>query len=392
MSLTGAFSTSVAGLYAFSEAMSSISQNIANQRTIGYKRVETDFATVLGGVDVNPHDPGGVRSLTRQIVDVQGNIETTGREFDLAINGQGMFIYSSTRTGSGDLVYSRAGSMSKVVGEDEPNTGYLGNEHGEYLMGWQADAQGNFNYGDMGSLVAIPATSEEPFPGLGTTTATLSAVLPASGTSGSTQILYYDAAGQGQSLNLNWTKSAPNTWQLDVTDINGATFAGPFTMTFDGLGTLTSAQTLNMGSFNLDVSEISQFGTSFFRNDYQQDGLAEGEFIRYNIDTDGKVYGFFSSGAVKPLFQIAMATFANPNYLQELPNNRYVTSDLSGEATLRQPGDDYASLVVEAVEMSNFDLADGFSKMIITQRAYDTAAHVLRTADEMTQVIRDLKR
>jgi flagellar hook protein FlgE len=163
-------------------------------------------------------------------------------------------------------------------------------------------------------------------------------------------------------------------------------------MTFDGLGNLTSATTLDMGSFTLDVSEISQFGTSFFRNDYQQDGLAEGEFIRYNIDSDGKVYGFFSSGAVKPLFQIAMATFANPNYLQELPNNRYVTSDLSGEATLRQPGDDYASLVVEAVEMSNFDLADGFSKMIITQRAYDTAAHVLRTADEMTQVIRDLKR
>jgi flagellar hook protein FlgE len=138
MSLTGAFSTSVAGLYAFSEAMSSISQNIANQRTVGYKRVETDFATVLGGVDVNPHDPGGVRALTKQIVDIQGNIETTGREFDLAINGQGMFIYSSTRTGSGDLVYSRAGSMSKVVGEDQPNTGFLGNEFGEYLMGCAA--------------------------------------------------------------------------------------------------------------------------------------------------------------------------------------------------------------------------------------------------------------
>jgi flagellar hook protein FlgE len=392
MSLTGAFSTSVAGLFAYAESMSSISQNIANQRTIGYKRVETEFATVLGGVDVNPHDPGGVRTLTRQIVDVQGTIEPTGREFDLAINGQGMFIYSSTRTGSGDLVYSRAGAMSKVVPEDVPNTGFLGNEQGEFLMGWQADQNGNFAYGDVGSLIAIPATSEDPFPGLGTTTATLSAVLPASGTSGGTQILYYDAAGAAQTLNLTWTKTAANTWQLDVTDQAGGVFSGPFTMTFDGLGNLTSGNTLNMGSFTLDVSGISQFGNTFFRNDYQQDGLAQGEFIRYNIDTDGKVYGFFSSGAVKPLFQIALATFANPNYLQELPNNRYVTSDRSGDATLRQPGDDFASLVVEAVEMSNFDLADGFSKMIITQRAYDTAAHVLRTADEMTMVIRDLKR
>jgi flagellar hook protein FlgE len=391
MSLTGAFNTSVAGLYAYSEAMSTISQNIANQRTPGYKRVETDFATVLGGVDINPHEPGGVRALTKQIVDVQGTIETTGRAFDLAINGQGMFVYSSERTGSGDLTYSRAGNMAKVVPDDVSNTGFLGNEAGEYLMGWQADQNGNFNYGDESTLVAIPATSEDPFPGLETTTATLSAVLPASGTSGGTQILYYDAAGAAQTLNLNWTKTAANTWQLDVTDQSGAPVAA-FTQTFDGLGNLTSANSLTIGGFTLDVSNISQFGTTFFRNDYQQDGLAQGEFIRYNIAEDGKVYGFFSSGAVKPLFQIAIATFANPNYLQELPGNRYVTSDRSGEATLRQPGDDFASLVTESVEMSNFDLADGFSKMIITQRAYDTAAHVLRTSDEMTQVIRDLKR
>ncbi|HEV8679311.1 MAG TPA: flagellar hook-basal body complex protein, partial [Stellaceae bacterium] len=358
MSLTGAFNTSVAGLYAYSEAMSTISQNIANQRTPGYKRVETDFATVLGGVDINPHEPGGVRALTKQIVDVQGTIETTGRAFDLAINGQGMFVYSSTRTGSGDLTYSRAGNMAKVVPDDINNTGFLGNESGEYLMGWQADQNGNFNYGDASTLVAIPATSEDPFPGLGTTTATLSAVLPASGTSGATQILYYDSAGAAQTLNLNWTKTGANVWQLDVTDLNGAPVAS-FTQTFDGLGNLTSADTLTIGSFTLDVSNISQFGTTFFRNDYQQDGLAQGEFIRYNISEDGKVYGFFSSGAVKPLYQVALATFANPNYLQELPANRYVTSDRSGPATLRQPGDDFASLVTESVEMSNFDLADG---------------------------------
>lgn len=392
MSLTGAFNTSVAGLFAYSEAMSTISQNIANQRTPGYKRVETDFATVLGGVDINPHEPGGVRAVTKQIVDAQGMIETTGREFDLAINGQGMFIYSSTRTGSGDLTYSRAGNLTKVVPDDITNTGFLGNEAGEFLMGWQADQNGNFSYGDASSLVAIPATSEDPFPGLGTTQATLSAVLPASGTTGGTQILFYDAAGTAQTLNLSWTKTAANTWQLDVTDQNGAAVVPPITQTFDGLGNLTSADTLNIGSFTLDVSGLSQFGNTFFRNDYQQDGLAQGEFIRYHITEDGKVFGFFSSGAVKPLFQVALATFANPNYLQELPGNRYVTSDRSGDATLRQPGDDFASLVTESVEMSNFDLADGFSKMIITQRAYDTAAHVLRTADEMTQVIRDLKR
>lgn len=392
MSLTGAFNNSVAGLWAYSEAMSTISQNIANQRTPGYKRIETDFATVLGGVDINPHEPGGVRALTKQIVDVQGTIETTGRAFDLAINGQGMFVYSSERTGSGELTYSRAGNMSKVVPDDVSNTGFLGNEAGEYLMGWQADQNGNFNYGDASTLVAIPATSEDPFPGLGTTTATLSAVLPASGTNGGTQILYYDSAGAAQTLNLNWTKTGANAWQLDVTDLSGVPVAGPFAQTFDGLGNLTSAGTLSIGSFTLDVSNISQFGTTFFRVDYQQDGLAQGEFIRYNIAEDGKVYGFFSSGAVKPLYQVALATFANPNYLQELPGNRYVTSDRSGEATLRQPGDDFASLVTESVEMSNFDLADGFSKMIITQRAYDTAANVLRTTDEMTQVIRDLKR
>src|SRR3546814_12521292 len=71
---------------------------------------------------------------------------------------------------------------------------------------------------------------------------TLSAVLPASGTGGNTQILYYDAAGAAQTLNLNWTKTAANAWQLDVTDLSGAPVAGPFAHTSDGLGKLRSEE------------------------------------------------------------------------------------------------------------------------------------------------------
>src|SRR4051812_37791394 len=101
-SLGGIFNNGVLGMMASTEAMGSVSDNIANMSTVGYKRVETSFSSMLGEFYVPGRGNGpvansninGVNATTRQLVSVQGGIQTTGRSLDVAINGQGMFVFT----------------------------------------------------------------------------------------------------------------------------------------------------------------------------------------------------------------------------------------------------------------------------------------------------------
>lgn len=394
MSLIGAFNNGVAGLFASSEALGTVSQNIANIRTPGYRRVETGFETLLGGVDVRGQEPGGVRAVTQRFVDVQGTIEPSNRQFDMAINGRGFFIFSTDPNGGTDQVrYSRAGNLTTVPLPGQRNIGYLANQQGQLLLGWKASENGQFSYGGIDSLVPIPATSEESFAGTATAKASLNAILPASDTRAGTQAKYFDANGDAHTINLNWTKTAANTWSLQPTDPSGAPIGGPITMTFDGNGNLASSSSINIGGlFDLDVSGVTQRGTVFVMGDYQQDGIARGEFVKYQVADDGTIFGFYSSGAVRPLYRIPIAQFASANELAEEPGNLYRETASSGKPTLAKAGGAELQVVPNAIELANFDLSDGFTRLIVTQRAYDTSAQVVKTVDEMNQIVRDMKR
>lgn len=394
MSLIGAFNNGVSGLFASAEALGTVSQNIANIRTPGYRRVETGFETLLGGIDVRGQEPGGVRTVTQRFVDVQGTIEPSNRQFDMAINGRGFFIFSTDPNGGTDQVrYSRAGNLTTVPLPSEGDVGYLANQQGLLLLGWKASENGQFSYGDMNSLVPIPATSEESFAGTATATASLRAILPADDTRAGTQAQYFDANGDSHTLTLNWTKTAPNTWSLQVSDSAGAPVGTPATMTFDGDGNLTSSSTINIGGlFDLDVSGVTQRGSVFVLGDYQQDGIARGEFVKYQVSDDGTIFGFYSSGAVRPLYRIPIATFVSANDLAEEPGNLYRQTAKSGKPSLEKAGTADLQIVPNSLELANFDLSDGFTRLIVTQRAYDTAAQVVKTVDEMNQIVRDMKR
>ena len=112
---------------------------MANSRTPGYRKVETEFSTLLGGIDVKGA-PGGVRPTTRTIMDVQGSLQVTNRVFDVAIDGPGMFVFGGFDGGStgDDFRFSRDGNLISIRGADPDDTvGYLGNETGQYLLGWR---------------------------------------------------------------------------------------------------------------------------------------------------------------------------------------------------------------------------------------------------------------
>ena len=193
-----------------------------------------------------------------------------------------------------------------------------------------------------------------------------------------------------QSFPVDFTKTGPNAWTITGTVPGGAALSQ--NLTFDGNGSLTSASTLNLGAFNLDVTNVVQRGTEFVKVDYQNDGLGKGQFVRYEVDKTGVVSGVFSSGAVRSLFRVAIADFANANALTENSDNIYTANSKSGSAILRPASIERTTLIPGAVETSNVDLADTFTKMVVTQRAYDSSAQIVKTVDEMTETLRDLKR
>ena len=394
MALFPSFETGVAAMVAQSEAMSAISQNIASQRTPGYRGADTLFSTVRGGVEARPHQPGGVQAQTRRLVDVQGVVEQSGRSLDIALSGRGMFIYSTTPDGSGDISYSRnANLFAAHFGATGTDPGYLTSYEDLYLLAWPYDTNGNVAGTTLADMVGVPASLPAGFPGRATTTASLGAVIPASGsTTVTTDIFYFDATGTQQTVTLDFTKTGINTWDLQPLDATGAPLGALSTLTFDGLGNLTSSPTISIGGiFTLDISNVTQRGAVFFRGLYDQDGLAAGDFVEYDIGTDGTLSGHYTSGAVEPLFKLPLALFNNFNGLTEQPEDRWVESEKSGTPDYVE-AQTVARTLSGSRELANVDLADSFTAMIVTQRAYSSAAQIIRTADEMSQTLRDLIR
>lgn len=392
MSLMSSFENGVAAMMAQSTAMDAISQNIANVRTTGYKRADTTFAALLSGIDVSPFKPGGVTAQTRKLVDIQGAVEGSTRPLDLAISGRGMFVYSTETTGAGDLFYSRKGSLGAVgVPADVSGSGYLSAFEDLFLMAWPVDATGTATGTTSGDMVAIPASLNGPFPGRATTTASLSMILPATGsTSESVDIYHFDALGALQTTRLTWTNTGINAWDVEGFDGTGTSLGAPTAVTFDGDGNIVAPTSLTVAGFTIDLSNVTQRGAVLFKGLYTQDGLATGDFLEYQISDTGLVSAQFNSGAVTPLYQLPLALFSNTNGLAEFPGDLWGLSETSGDPEFVLAGIT-GRIMSGANELSNVDLADAFSQLIITQRAYSSAAQLIQTADEMTQTARDLR-
>ena len=217
-----------------------------------------------------------------------------------------------------------------------------------------------------------------------------------------------DPAGRALSLTVTLTKSATNAWQAAIEGGPGrvvdlaAAGGGAATLGFDPLGqplppaTFTATVTEAGGtpwSFGLDLSGAVQWGGPFGLSAYAQDGYPQGKLQEIEFDTRGRVVGQFDNGRAEALFQLAIANFANADGLAPLAGTVYAETELSGAATLGVAGaNGVGGIVPGAIEQSNVDIAGEFSRMILTQTAYNSSATAFRTLDEMTELARDLKR
>ncbi len=113
----------------------------------------------------------------------------------------------------------------------------------------------------------------------------------------------------------------------------------------------------------------------------------------YNIGGDGIITGIYADGTKKPLFQIAMANFVNPEGLEKIGDTAFRVGTNSGTAQLGAPGSGRrGELLGGSLEMSNVDLAQEFTNLIIAQRGFQATSRVITTSDQVLEELVNIKR
>ncbi|WP_448614132.1 flagellar hook protein FlgE [Modestobacter sp. URMC 112] len=422
--------SAISGLRAHQTKLDVSGNNIANVNTVGFKGSQTVFEDTLSQVLRNGSAPTGdaagsnpaqvglgvkVAGITTNFS--QGAQQNTGRSTDFMIQGDGFFV---TRAGNENL-YTRAGSF------DFDGAGNLVTPDGAMLQGWMADGgvvSANGPIGPLkvpfGQVLAPSATTGGGMVG------NLSADA-AIGTSLQFQAEMYDSLGNPHMVNYQLTKTAVTaagvtTWQARVLDADGtpmptSTATPPATsvnVVFDADGVMTSPTATGTppvkqfafyppaadfpswdGPVTIDITSITQFGgkSSVAATRTAASGSALGTLESFALSNDGTITGVFSNGLRQPIGQLALATFANPGGLEKAGNTSFRMADNSGAPAIGLAGaGGRGTLSAGALEMSNVDLAEEFTGLIVAQRGFQANSRVITTSDELLQDLVQLKR
>ena len=498
----------VSGLRNNQVRMDVIGNNIANVNTVAFKasRVtfKEGFAQLLQGASRPPGDQGGINpiqiGLGMQIGSIdqmfsQGNMETTGLNTDLAIQGDSFFV---VRKGNQSF-YTRSGNFQiDALGQMvSPTNGFV--VQGQiYENGVLQDGIQDIRL-PFGQKVSAKPTTETVLTGNLNASAPIfqgdfldpvDRALPANAPAWTeSQITVFDSQGGKHDVKIQLWKTAPNTWdwridplasgiqqnfQTDsasppsdielptpptgyevlpenvrVTSVSGTDYSTPDdyafsagpppsvqftasmpsnadvtigyfmsptspeaginggTITFDSAGIMSTDVTagLDFGvpganpvridlKLNGGVSGLTQFAssasTAVLRD---QNGYTAGALQNFTTDRFGLITGFFTNGTTTSLGRIVLGDFNNPAGLIRIGDNMYQESANSGSAVLGFALEGSQSqLTSGALEMSNVDLAQEFTNMIVAQRAFQANGKVVSTSDEMLQELMSVKR
>lgn len=442
MGIFGAMTTAISGLQSQSFALENISGNIANSRTTGFKRVDTSFADLVPDMPPRRELSGSVGAFSRNTATVTGDIQASQIGTNAAVSGEGFFVVRQ-RTGMTGTqptfgqtnLYTRRGDF------EVDRNGYLVNGTGAYLTGYPLNttsgaisgplqvlqiSQNNIparattvvNYN--GNLPKVPATANadpliagsELLTGAAYTGATIAATDEAvflDRTLEGQSITVYDSAGTPITAQMRWgktTNAAPETWSLYYMSDSTAVGAAPKwtrisnAVQFNASGQLTApaggvipvtftVNSVSSGALNLSFGTTGL--TQYARpqglvevSKWNQDGYASGAYIdgSARIADGGQLTLSFSNGQTLAVGQIPTAQFSADNLLKRQDGGLFEETLESGQALINTGGSD---IVGASLENSNVDIADEFSKMIVTQQAYSANTRVVTTAQSMLQ-------
>jgi flagellar hook protein FlgE len=416
MGLFGMMRTSVSGMDAQANRLSTVADNIANSSTTGYKRASTEFSSLVLESGGSAYESGSVETRVRVGVSDQGTFRFTTSVTDLAVKGNGFFLVNSE---SGQTFLTRAGAFVKDGNGDLINAG------GYRLMGYSlapgaptpvANGTAGLQVVNIGALAlqAGPSTAGNLFVNL-PSNAAIETDLPSGNAAtavytAKTSLVTYDNLGNQVTVDVYMTKTAAETWEVavyDQADATGGGFpyaAGPLvtdTLLFDATtGQLDGASPTsvdipvpNGGTVTLDMSQSSQLATNYTVLDAAVDGNAPSQVERVEIDNDGTLFAVFQNGARMATFRIPLANVPSPDNLQPLAGNVFATSVDSGDMQIGFAGEGgFGTMVSSALEQSTVDLATELTAMIESERNYTANSKVFQTGSELIDVVVNLKR
>ena len=407
-------STALSGLRNHQVMIDIVGNDIANVSTVGFKGSVAVFSDVLSQTLNGVQSPGGASGGTNpaqiglgsrlagtQQSFTQGAIQRTERNSDVAIQGDGFFVIGN----DGDEQYTRAGSFNLDA------RGRLATVGGTLVKGWQSGANGaidtNAAIGPIeirvGDLLPPDQTTEVGVGG------NLSAGA-ATGTAVTMSTLTYDVQGNAIPLNLTFTKDAAiNQWTVTATANAVPVVLTDNVLTFNGAGELTApadrdmniaagvipgmpaALSLGLGTA-LGPARLTQFAGQSSAGINRQNGSPAGSLQSFDISPDGVILGSYSNGKSRPIGQLAMAVFANPGGLERLSGAWRATPN-SGLVQIGTAGSGgRGTMLAGSLEMSNVDLAEEFTRLIVAQRGFQGNARVITASDEVLQEVVNLKR
>jgi flagellar hook protein FlgE len=381
----------ISGLRSHQTMLDVTGNNIANVNTTGFKSGAVQFEDTLSQLVRGAGGPGaqtggtnpaqiGLGVLVAGIATnfTQGAAQATGRPTDMMINGDGFFVVNV----GGQTQYTRAGSF------DPDASGRLVGPGGAILQGWNA-VNGVVQQGGALGDVTIPLKAVAP--ASPTTGANVTGNLPSTAAVGDQlvrDIKVYDPNGAQRNLTLTFTRTAGG-WDVAGTD---GTANGTSTLAFTN-GVLTTGGTLAVGGVTVDLSKVTGFAdltTVAFKD---QNGRQAGTLESFTLDKDGTLVGLFSNGDRQAVGRIALATFVNSGGLEKGGGSTYLATVNSGAAQLGGPGEGgLGNLQGGSLEMSNVDLSQEFTNLIVAQRGFQANARIITTSDEVLQELTNLKR
>lgn len=393
------YTIGMSGLLATSDALDTVSNNIANASTAGFKSSATAFTAVYSGGQA-----GGVEASTvTQSFSTDGSLVETGSDLDLAISGSGFFVISNGNT----TAYTRAGEFSV----DSDNN--VVTSSGWNLQGYTVNAEGELELGQVTDLkvssttmAAKASTSLDLASNMNSSATTITDTFSASDSSTynySTTSTLYDSQGAEHTLSQYYVKTGDNTWSVyytvdgeALTDSSGT--AVSTTLTFDTDGALTSptsAVTLSIDldstddiSLSIDYSDFTQYSSDFSTTTNEADGYTAGTLSDVYFDDDGYLYATYSNGETELQGQVVLATFVNVDGLEQGDGTVWYATTESGNAILSTAGSGTAgTLTVGSYEDSNVDITTELVDLMSLQRNYQANSKVLTTASDLSSVL-----
>jgi len=383
--------------------------NLANVNTTGFKSTRVSFSDILSRTLSYGSPPSGTRGGTNpkqvgsgvlvgslSVNQAQGAIQNTGRDADVAIDGSGFFVLSD----NGRQLYARDGAFTL------DSDGYLvSSTSGLRVLGWPADDAGAATAGAGATYLKVPLGTE--LMARATSSVQLAGNLNSDSAASSgtaVRFVVYDGLGTARDVEVTFSRQGDGSWSWEAREAGQDAPIGSGSLSFGpngraaagAVGEISLAGSGAAGSpaqtISLDLSRLTQLASETDLRLSNQDGLPPAPMVGFSFDSEGTLIGRFGNGLSRPLGRLALAYVPNPAGLRAVGDNLWAVAPNSGAAQIVEASKVGSRFIGGALEMSNVDMAEEFTRMIIAQRAFQASARVITSSDEVLQELMQIKR